>query len=1504
MQSNSPLPTLNIFDHIDDNDNDNRYGNDGQSGRRRPPFKAYCSGMSVQASGTSMTRTQRPFTDLPRVDPTEVWDDDFEFNQNNEDSGHRNTRRSTTSTQNNEDWDDEPRTSTSNSTPLKDRKNVPKADTSLLHWAEPGPSTPSRKPTAHTENWDDDFQDRTDSPLYPHGSDVSPRSRKSRRRVHVPETENWDDEFEAGGPNPHSPFGKSTRWDSSSSSDEDFGSGSKEDDRTVTSRSRRATLPMHAPGGTPPPPVPSIPATLLGISDPSPFPRSPTASVFSVPVSSAGGRESIAYSYSSTAHLALRPTTSGSSFSALPPSPPIHRERERRRLRKKSRPPRLDDNIYELDDRAGADIPTTRPSLSEAESPADVSVSLPEPPAVDPNMPLTNKPTGLVSRIGSVGKKWGASRKKRASTGPGELSQHMAPETPRGPAASSSPPSATTSRTGWFFRHGGAGAGSGSPPAHQTALPLKHEKSVDRLLSMVGVDPDSPSRRRRAKEKEGELGASASEDGHVTRNGSPQPGPSLLFGTPRRPTSMAIPNHPKSSSRCRGSRHASYGQTPRTASSSRSSSKQRSASASVEEFEKNQHSQRGDKSIVIQEHPLPVRREGGEAEKAPTEGHRSFMGGMRRISLGSKHKRNQSTVPEPQTKSKPRRSRSRERPSTSTAATAVSMVPDRSDDATPRPPSRLTRPSGDSLLPPIELQPPSPPRPARAPHSLATSVSEPAPSIPGIESLLNPIPLKASSSGDTSTSSDGGQPVSPTIRARPPASPQQSASLGRSAIPPKDPVTGIVPRRNSLGDLKIPARISQAQVGLKRDLTMVRDFAASVEQLKELQAMYSSLIAEVQALLLSTAPPDPPPQSRAISPTLFNLPRPGSRARSNTNPQASLSTQSLNQASNHRQMTTAFRNIMSKYHISWECAELLIELGGGPPASEGTSSPPPGQAPGDQPCASSVGSNAVPVPPPQSRERAVTLAGDEPKPHIPAPGPVSPPIASPPHTSQWRASTGRHDLSQRQLLLLREMLNNGPDGGGTSYMGLDYHIPEEEVNKAWRWGDAMSSTVTLPSEDSSHPDPGEGGRISPKKKRRSSRLGMRGLRDMLKSLKRSYTEQSSQSAQSSRPPPLPLPLPVPPSTTSIPASTDSSLNLPSESQAKLPRPQSMIQRRRAKTSTGPESMKSLRENHHPNSPYGTAPPHKSSPRRPSLASIFRLSQKHKTQASAPGASPSSANSGRELSVEDVLHTGSSSSGHITGGTNTPEEEDWDRVDSASDLDLASRAFGINVTDGTATVRGKKGRSPYLQQPQDKAASGVFPETPKRTPNPSQSSIFAGSSESPQKSAHPPLPSHSPSASVSAQTAHYYRSAKLSNVRELKESDTDAATPHKPERQSRRISGSSSKGKQAPSPSPNRKGDRPVSRASRRGLQGSMRSTPPQTWMSQGHGYSPELQASGLPFNAPPPPPVPLDAPSGLALSMTPENIKPLLENAREVHTKCHECIEELKGLLAARQLVE
>ncbi|KAL4246133.1 hypothetical protein ABKN59_008972 [Abortiporus biennis] len=1391
-------------------------------------------------------------------DSTENWDDDFEFNPAHHESHEKQpeaTRRSTTSTQFNEDWDDD------QIAPLtKDKKNTITPDSSLQHWAEPGPSTPSRHVVAHTENWDDDFQDKSDSPLRQHSTEVSPRSRRTRVRPAVPEPENWDDEFEIGDRKVGSPSGKSTRWESSSSSDEEFGFAEREDDRTVTSRSRRpGTSSSHGLGDTPPPPVPPIPSSFLGSNgEPGPFPRSPTASVFSVPHSSTtGGRDSVAYSYGSTAHLALRPTTSGSSFSALPPSPPIHRER--RRLRKKSRPPRVDDNIYELVEPSAPSRRPVTPERPRSPPPVDISHSDNQ-DSSDP--PPTSPPTrnSLVSRIGSVGKKWGAARKKRLSTGPTEVTlQEQQDATPR-----ASGPGSPSTRASWFFRHGGGlGSGSGSPPSRVAAL--RSEKSVDRLLAMV----ESPSKRKEKQKADDfpvELSELLVEDDHVSTG--------MLFGNPRRPTSMAIP--PSSSGMVvtrAGTRHASYGHhgrdTPSSRDSSRSGSRQRSASASVEDGDGHGKDKGKDKE----------RERDGEGSSHP--GSRSFMGGMRRISLTTKHKRTKSNAGH-EDLPQPRPSLSSPPLNPLSAARLPVIPPDREHDATPRPHCRLNngRPSieehpneDDNLLPPIELQPPSPPKShVKPPSALALSYSAPTPSTIGIDALFEQSGTSSATAPPDSAKPPSSPPrdiPSPT-RPKPPGSPQ-AASLGRTTQLPKALADRVeangstFPRRNSLGDLKIPARISQAQVGLKRDLTMVREFATSVEQLKQLQTTYHLLVSEVQAMLVATAPPDPSPsQSRAISPTFFNLPRPGSRARSNTNPQTPSSSAHASAQESHRQTTSTYHLIESKYRLSWECAELLIELGGGPPATSNPSSPPissPNHSMSPTSTHSQPQGAGVTGPPP-SRERAITLAGDEPKPHNPIPSGLStshstggsalhsPPLASPPNPSQWRASTGRHDLSQRQLHLLREMLNNTHDWSSTSYahtIALGHHISEEEVNRSWRWGDAMSSTITLPpSEESSnansHSNSGSGaaGRTSPMKKRRS-RLGMRGLRDMLKSLKKTYSENH----HNHRPSNLPLPPSRTPEPSPLPAMSSASVSASTESSLNLPRPHSVIQRRRAKTSTGPESSKSLRDGRHPNSPYGTSSlQHKSSPRRPSLASIFRLGQKSKpTPSSSSNASPASGPE-LELSAEDMqrLASGSSTNSHGV------DEEEWDRVDSISDLDqeLANRVHGLHFGEGSATVRGKKGRSPYLQQ-----TGGVAPEaSSRRTPNPSLSSIWGRSSgnESPQKSSS-----------------------------QLQSPPTSA----QPDRQSRRVlSKSKNRASGVPSPSPKR----PPSRSSRKG-----------------HGYSPELQADTLPQLPPPPLPPPT---SGFILAMTPENIKPLLENAREVHAKCNDCIGELRDLLAARRLIE
>ncbi|KAF7326707.1 hypothetical protein MSAN_02501600 [Mycena sanguinolenta] len=159
------------------------------------------------------------------------------------------------------------------------------------------------------------------------------------------------------------------QWDSSD--DEELGFG-EEEDRTVTARSRRTLASVSSaagssnftiPNGSPPPPVPPLPGGITPASSigrsagigiiipgtgggaaPFPFPRSPTASVFSAP-DTHPDNASIAYTHTSAGSTTAlnRPRANASTKGAkglagLPPSPPIHRERERRRLRKKSRP--------------------------------------------------------------------------------------------------------------------------------------------------------------------------------------------------------------------------------------------------------------------------------------------------------------------------------------------------------------------------------------------------------------------------------------------------------------------------------------------------------------------------------------------------------------------------------------------------------------------------------------------------------------------------------------------------------------------------------------------------------------------------------------------------------------------------------------------------------------------------------------------------------------------------------------------------------------------------------------------------------------------------------------------------------------------------------------------------------------------------------------------------------------------------------------------------------------
>jgi len=664
-------------------------------------------------------------------------------------------------------------------------------------------------------------------------------------------------------------------------------------------------------------------------------------------------------------------------------------------------------------------------------------------------------------------------------------------------------------------------------------------------------------------------------------------------------------------------------------------------------------------------------------------------------------------------------------------------------------------------------------------------------------------------------------------------------------------------------DLKIPTRISQAQQGLKRDLGMVRDFAIYIErasfrfplvdvpvliffwyrtELKKQRQIYHNLLLQMQRKLDLQAQLAHQPAQRTALSSFLNLNKSRvTRGRSNTNPGDSRSAR-------YKELAAAFYTINSKYRISWECAELLVDLADGTSATmnggSGAGSPNPSVS-------APVGLCAVGG---KGRERAITLTGDNSRPSTPAIAGAIIPSSSMPHpymmsaSPGWRASTGRHDLSHRQLILLREMLNNTEavlyaDGntidqdGDSSVSAL---VPEEAitaskddlrvvVNRDWRWGGRLSSTITLPSLETD-----QSGVESLKKKVKRRLTGMAGIRDKLRALKRNVLDSSSTSVNGDRLSPLP---PVTHnhamlSTTSF--STDTSFERSSTGHGGDPGPLTVLEKQkwRSRSSHGFEAaIKPEKERGRDRkskdklslpSPQGTEYVPKSSPRRPSLASLFRFGRKHaKLSASATDLSLHSGSGGQLLGSR----ISNRASHHQQMKAESPFEEDWDRMDSASDLDAAARALGISGGSKEAGSTLKLLKSPYLHYNVSSHLSG--PSTPRRSASGSHLSLFA---ESPSKQ----------KARLQLQQQQVTpRAPRLSNVN----GDGKSARRKKPERRERRLS--SGKYQKC----------------------GSVRSMPPQSIFSESR------------------------------LAMTPENIKPLLENAKEVHARLRDCIMEIRRLL-------
>ncbi|CAE6506068.1 unnamed protein product [Rhizoctonia solani] len=445
------------------------------------------------------------------------------------------------------------------------------------------------------------------------------------------------------------------------------------------------------------------------------------------------------------------------------------------------------------------------------------------------------------------------------------------------------------------------------------------------------------------------------------------------------------------------------------------------------------------------------------------------------------------------------------------------------------------------LLPPIELQPPSPP-----------------------QTLSGGTFLGRKHSRIGSSSSPMGH----------------SSSLSRAATQPGGPLDGSVLRRNSLSDLKIPARISRAQSGLKSNLGMVREFAACIEQIRGLQSMYRNLLADLRYAIENGEPLSPvlfPPASRS-SATSANLVRVPSR--------------------DIGRVTDRLNSIDERYSLWWECADILVELGGGSSGRDDKPSP-----------QESNGST-------KSRERAITLAGNQ-----------AAPTVEPQKKDQWYKDRG--ELSPRQLQILREML-------ATPNPSL-LHVPASTstgyLNALHPGG--TTSAITLPSSSNSSHAPKADPKSKPGKIRRASRAGISGIRDLLKYLN----------------------LKKPGSNDRLDSKSQLNLGLGSQSRVNL----------------AGQSQLNLGSQTHLPRVYGSRSqgPSKPSPRRPSLASIFRLNGRSKSKGrvvSTPSATPSSS------AAED-------------------DESDWDRMDSASDLDLRKLDDKGKEKDKggekDATLRGRK-----------------------------------------------------------------------------------------------------------------------------------------------------------------------------------------------------------------------
>ncbi|GJJ16317.1 hypothetical protein Clacol_010614 [Clathrus columnatus] len=1396
---------------------------------------------------------------------------------------------------------------------------------------------PSRN-VSPSENWDEDFefQVQEDSRVTEGTPEVIHAS--GGKAQFEEGEESWDDAY-ADDDGPSSPPRRVPKaqvdddeeiedWDSSDNDAEDpksfpaheYGGGTfEEEDRTVTARSTASSR-----FRTPPPPLPLLPppAPHTNLNIPSseavaPLSiASPTLSTFSIPPSSNldhsvySNEGLIRGSSNSVPRLAvLRSYPNGAG--STPP-------RKGRRLRKKSRPPEVD--IIELEDRSPA--PPMQSAASTNRS--TVFSQTPSPPEMlnhSSHLPSPPNSSSLLTRIGSF-KRWtrrsigpedtplAGWRRAKSSFGPADVaalnlpvevsSADLAVENIR----STSPPappvknrnrgsSASGIKSGWFFRSGGAAdnetiavppkqvlspnlssptqlqaevaSGSNEPtdrenftptprkskgrlvPILKSPIKKKHESLTEQLSESFGAPPlhlrpgSSLSNTSKyggfqfprysasvgrhtgssfsAELLEKEKGNSKDKDGGMI---------SLVKGV-RRLSQVGVSGHKraKSNGRPNDESKPAIEIGPDSTSTTVISTLLPPVELNSPILPTTIFSRRGSLGRTEFSYVLPINGHDQPAytfaPNLPLENTLS----MERMSFSSSRapSRLELMADKPPTGSPPR----------------------------PKPSRRETSPLPVPPSPVKQIFKPESVTPSKRPGSSAST----RPQALAAQSFRPRTPIRNSPTSNTMSSS--ARPRTPNKLQTAAANLQQhstapsayTASLGRTATPPQvakpslkrnslndlkaapnnSPKTTLAPseehlnggvqehksldqRRastNTLGELKIPARIFKAQQGLRRDLGMVREFAGYVErefylgsisfqmyivttssELKRLQNTYMKLI---EALCVAY---DSYPIQHVTSrpPSQMGLVRKGLTANSNAStqsiPQIPLQqpTSMLLNSPTKAQATRSFSRasgdlnrelarLEQDYGLWWECAELLVELGGGSSSMVAAVSSNPNLT--SHSSSSALSTNTTYDDPPLQMSKRQSRSGTH-TPSMSDPGTVFSNLtssdssrvlleASPPQNHS-RSSTGRHDLSARQLRLLRDMLNTPdpsalpdnpaythvsgllPSSSSHPYLSADRHA----------WNGNNPSALTLRSDESSAEHIGD--IIIERTKEKKRRLG---IIDFLRAVKKAAIAEGRL---------------APRSESSLSSHTDADDD--HYNRRKSPWHQHDV--------------------HHAHEQIPHPAP--KSPSRPSLASIFRIGGKDKSS-KTPKSESFTKTKGQALRTDRKVSAESSGVGDADdeyGGC-----DEWERM-SQSEVDLT------NIGSGTGTVRGRKSSKKPSEHP--------YPDydavTPKKAPAGSRTSLLETTTA---------MPPFIPTELASKKSKHKLRTSSWSQTHLISKSSFNGKIP----------------------------------------MSGTVRSAPPAD------------------LNLPDP-----------KLTLSPENIKPLLEYAKEVSTRLNDCIVEVQSLLGQR----